>query len=652
MFRRLLLLAALLLAPSSCGPDEALAGSPQRPRVTRGSTGHAGIGGAGGRVQPAAATAWAGVDLDFTALAIPSGATVSRTGAAMYGAVSEGVLAQTAVNVPLIEDRGNGNAGLWVFDAYQNRLTSPLDVGGTGWSAVAPLTVTNVTGPDGVSGSARRLADTGSGLAEPYQNQTSGAGDGSSVVSVWYRHTQGAPSKASYLGNNHTGPEPTRFWKLPTSTSTWRFASTLETHGNSYWGLLVSGYDAWGFEGGADASATGSVDVFAAQYADGLHALPFVNGSTGAQALSLGAGELAKVIDPDGNLDVQVDLVSWWAALIEPGFNPADGYVFKIGGPDGEHSLRYIHASGAFQLKLNGSDVSGASFALKHWRHGGALDFRVTYDHATGNWRIRGRIGGVVNNTRAPAEARPSEIFGTLGAGSALQTPTSFHVGHDGAGGGFIPVMVRRVKTYRGASMDRQVVQIMVVGDSLAANHPDSGSYSLASGILTTTEIDAGWAIVDVAAPGAPADPAQGNNIKVQYLNSEYYGDPNIVVIFVQIGTNDILGLLHTGATVISDTQGLLDAIVAGNPGAQIVLVCPPRFGSNAHYTTLYNAIGAASFTGPVLQTTASADATSLDGVTMVPIYLWDPAVHWINAGRDVAAGVWRGHLQTLSVLP
>lgn len=592
------------------------------------------------------------LDHDFTGLSIPAGAEVSRVGDIMYGATSAGVLAQVAVDTPIIENRGAGVAGLWVHPGFQNRLTNPLDIGGAGWSQVAPLTVTSVVGPDGVAGSARRLADTGGGTAEPYQNQTSGAADNSSVTSVWYKHTLGAPAKASYLGNNHTGPEPSRFWRLDPSPSEWKYASILETHGNSYWGLLPAGYDAWNFEGGIDAAAVGSVDVFGAQYNDGLHALPLVIGETEEQVYSVGAADLGKIVDEDGNLDVQIDLITWFDGKIEPGFKPADGYVFKANGPDGQHSFRYINSSGAFQLELNGSDVSGASFALGHWRWGGALDFRITFNATTGAWRIRGAIGGVVNNTRAPAEARPTEIFGTLGAGSPLSAVTSFHVCHDGAGGGHIPAMVRRVKTHAGANMDRQACKIMIIGDSLAANHPDSGSHSLASGILTPEEIDAGIGIVDIACPGSPVNPASGNTIITQYTSSEYYGDPDIEAVIIQIGTNDILGLGRTGAQVIADIQTLINTVAAGNPGAAIILVAPPRFGVNAHYTTLYNAIASESFTGCTIQSTASADALSLDGVTTTNIYLWDAAVHWINAGRTVAAAEWRQHLIDVGVIP
>lgn len=581
------------------------------------------------------------LDLDFTTDTVPDGATVARTAASgiMWLARSGSDFVSTAGAV--FEDLGFGRKGWWSFHSYSNGISRPFGIGESGWSAYNSPSISDVTGPDGTV-SAKRISDN-STSDQVNVSITPGTTASSipRVVSVYYKNGNPPPSDitssngALYYANAGQ-PSLTRPLGY---TSNWTRANTHYTN-QVLLALIPLGFDKWSYA--ETYAATGSRDFWGAQYIEGSkHNLPLVSGSTGAQTISLNSNVMHKIVDDNGDLDIEVDVVTHLAGKTID-LHPDDAIIFKMTGSDGEHSLRFIAASGSLQLKMRSVDVSGANFGhVGCWKEGGLVRFRVTYRPSTLEGRIRAEFNGCIGNS----STYPTEAFFSASAG-ALQDPDAVYICHDGNATNLLPCQVRRVRTFAGSQPVRKSCNIMTIGDSISAFYSSPlisegfNQYPIGSEILTIEEAASGTlGVVDLSVPGASIADAI-----VTYNNCNYKTTGSVELIYLHIGTNDLLGLGHSGATVNADLQTLVNTVRADHATAKIVLCAPTPHGADTQWWTVYTSVYSGSFTGVDRFNVSGAISVITDFATnhALKSFAARDSVHPYNSGRDRIGATWR----------
>jgi hypothetical protein len=585
---------------------------------------------------------------------LPSGVTCSRTGtAAAYPARSASTYVSTAATTCIYEDRGdNTPGGWWAFDGYQNRVASPLGLGGAGWSDLntTRTAAAAVACPDGTTGNAYKVATVTPGsITVAYHPYTTSTDDG--VVCAWVRDDATATPTYPLVGMTPGLSNATYTLNDAGSGSTWRRrCSVVEAYGYaaSYVQLWLSPSTS---TGNVAVGAAGALNVCGSSLVTGEVAtssaqivaksdVPMIDGTTGDQVLSLSTpGQVVQ----SGDLDVEISFVPgvWSAPQWQAG--PGDGsigaYFFGGSSTDGEMSLRLNNVSGGqVILKVRGTDVLTAMGSNTVVAFANAVGARTATGTSPQTYIDTGNIPQEVT-VRAwyrPSTGASGIRIGVNGAyqadttgtttGGALVAPTTFYALSKNGASEYFPGRVTGVKVYKSTASNAPITAYGVsLGDSLTRSNPRY--VSVPSFFYNANEARSRNKKIAILALGG--DTCEG---QLGVLQASSYHDNNAVRWFTdQCGINNI-GAGDSAATLITKIQANVDYIKLHNPSAKIIRGCiSPAWG---YWNTTYG--GAAA---DARETIRQAVNTAIQGGGGTPITGVDAVVCGYNATLTAGDG-------------
>lgn len=635
---RLFLLAVLLIAPSSCGVEEAQAGSPQTPRVARGRAGRPSIG-VGGGVLPAGSAAISAPTISMlsSSSVVPGDSvTITGTGMASVSSVTHRGYAWTITG----QNSTTVTATVAEAPAFIGALTVTNPAGSVmssnvtlsnGWYEFSDATI-----PPGVT-----IARTGDAALLQTGTSTASAAAANTVLYEDRGAGLGSlpwtfPSYTNLVAPFDLGASP---WAVTGTISKSSPGGLVGPDGATAAERVVDadagGQAAYYYYGGGGSSANRTHSWWAKAPPTGAASPP-----GGVLCYPLATNQGAGLQFPSG---LSWTRQSWWGIgdllyrITPAGYTPETGDTYNETGAmdltgyqlvNAVHDYPLLVGTGAANATTGGQTIQlattnlvrGGSLDIEHkmvthlagisvmdpgdatWWYGTGADGEasVRYSAAARQviFKVKGSdvltvtIGGLglVKTLSYRAWYRPSQsdaglvvsVNGVVDA--AGQTAgvissgalASLSSSYLGSTAGASAFMSAQHHSFRSRA---GASPALVAAEAMVLGDSTCASY------LGTTNSWATYysATESLTRPGVISLCVVGNTVaqqKTAYNASSYKGSSAVLAVFVMLGWNDIITSGSDGATLQAALEDLVATIKAGNPSAKIVLLqITPGFG-------------------------------------------------------------------------
>lgn len=583
---------------------------------------------------------------DLTTLTVPTGLTLTRTGATAYAQRSATTVA-AAEGAAIVEDFGDGNGGgTWTFPAYYNPAP-PFDFrDSAGWAYLSTPTVTinDATAPDGTV-TADKIADTSAvatqGLA--IAGSTAPGNDLWSVASVWVKDASPAPSAAGCVAALYDQGS-LNYGTTLSSGNTWRRvnAAWFKSGGSTsfeYIGIYPAGAAPVANSATINytTSATGAVHAWGASATRGYALLPLISGTTSASTIA--ADTPANVLAVNGDLHIEGEYLMDPISSGAP--STADYWrLFHVSATGGDHYITFGQ-----QLIMNGTfrgvgpGITGASRNVGIQTQGKGFRWEFWYRPSSNDFGMQFWVNGM----------RESNATYRNTGTSAIGTVTAAYLGHNNG----TSIFPRRHTMWRKTSRSLDACEGVLLGDSIVSTY--SADPSAATYIYTSSEARNRDGIVSYAYPGQTI-----NQQTTAWQGSAQRGAVGVAWVWIHAGINDLNTGGDSAATATSDLQALINDINTQNPSAKVIVApvfpCKSAVGATVWakaetYNSNIAGTGPNPITGSNLIRLAYWTAADDGSGNLIAAYDSGDGIHENTAGRQYIAGLVRAALVANNLL-